>query len=112
MKILHRLVLNTFIGQCPPEKRECRHLDGNPKNNSVKNLKWGTAKENQRDRLRHNTANIGERHPRRKFKEKEIIFIQSLINRGIKQHLIMKMFKISRIQIYRIKRKITWSHLW
>ncbi len=72
----------------------------------------GTAKENQRDRFKHNTANIGERHPRKKFKEKEIILIQFLIKKKIKQSLIMKMFKISRVQLYRIKKKITWRHLW
>lgn len=42
---VHRLILETFVGPCPPDM-ECRHLDGNPSNNKLENLKWGTAHEN------------------------------------------------------------------
>jgi hypothetical protein len=30
-----------------------RHLDGNPKNNRLENLAWGTYKENAQDRELH-----------------------------------------------------------
>jgi hypothetical protein len=32
---------------------QCRHLDGNPSNNRPDNLRWGTAKENAADMIRH-----------------------------------------------------------
>lgn len=53
-KLSHRLVLEAFVGPCP-EGMEARHLDGNPKNNSVDNLQWGTPKENAADKKRHGT---------------------------------------------------------
>jgi hypothetical protein len=32
---------------------ECRHLDGNPTNNTPENLAWGTHAENCMDTVRH-----------------------------------------------------------
>src|SRR5690242_14784609 len=43
---VHRLILEAFIGPCP-EGMECRHLDGNPANNCLGNLCWGTPAENR-----------------------------------------------------------------
>ena len=49
-KRIHRLVLETFVGPCPPGK-ECRHLDSDRCNNRLDNLRWGTRSENAQDRL-------------------------------------------------------------
>lgn len=58
---VHRLVLTLFVR--PNEAgEECRHLDGNPKNNRLENLAWGTRLENIMDKARHGTGNQGERH--------------------------------------------------
>jgi hypothetical protein len=38
---------------------ECRHLDGNPANNRLENLAWGTDKENGQDRIRHGRKSGG-----------------------------------------------------
>lgn len=58
---IHRLVLEAFVGPCP-EGMQCRHLDGDPANNRLSNLKWGTPKENQADRERHGRTCRGDRH--------------------------------------------------
>lgn len=49
---VHHLVLSTFMCSKPNtgKRIECRHLDGNPANNFVDNLRWGTVKENRADR--------------------------------------------------------------
>lgn len=51
-KKVHRLVLETFVGACP-EGMECLHIDGNPANNRVENLRWGTRFENKADERKH-----------------------------------------------------------
>lgn len=52
---IHILVLETFVGPCPP-KMECRHLNGEPDDNRLDNLAWGTRKQNAADRKRHGRA--------------------------------------------------------
>ena len=47
-ELIHRLVLTAFTGLCPPGM-ETAHNDGNPENNSLKNLRWDTHSNNQLD---------------------------------------------------------------
>lgn len=46
--LIHRVVLEAFVGECP-EGMETRHLDGDPTNNRLSNLTWGTSQENKWD---------------------------------------------------------------
>ena len=55
-KAVHRLVLEAFVGPCP-EGQECCHNDGDPTNNNLSNLRWGSPTENAFDRVRHGTHN-------------------------------------------------------
>lgn len=68
--LIHRLVLETFVGPCP-EGMECLHADDDGKNNRLRNLRWGTRKENVADMIRHGlfkateaaaVANRGRKH--------------------------------------------------
>lgn len=52
--LVHRLVAEAFLGECP-EGQEVRHLDGDPGNNVLTNLVYGTHAENMQDMLRHGT---------------------------------------------------------
>jgi hypothetical protein len=54
---IHRLVLLAHVG--PPTGPVVRHMDGNPANNYVGNLQWGTVSENGYDRVRHGTYRNG-----------------------------------------------------
>lgn len=51
-QLVHRLVLSAF-DRAPLEKEQACHLDGNPLNNALPNLRWGTQSDNWADRLRH-----------------------------------------------------------
>ena len=48
---IHRLVLETFIGPCPPGM-EANHKDGNKYNSDVDNLEWVTRSENRKHAFR------------------------------------------------------------
>jgi hypothetical protein len=43
--LIHRLVMLTFIGECPKDK-QVNHIDGNKQNNRLENLEYITSKEN------------------------------------------------------------------
>jgi HNH endonuclease len=51
---VHALVLEAFVGP-RPAGFVTRHLDGNPANNDLTNLRWGTHSENVRDSIAHGT---------------------------------------------------------
>lgn len=51
-RLVHHLVLGAFVGP-RPAGTECRHLDGNPRNNRLENLKWDTRGNNGRDKKWH-----------------------------------------------------------
>jgi hypothetical protein len=46
---IHRLVLTLFKGECP-NGYECDHIDRNPSNNHIDNLRWVTRYENLMNR--------------------------------------------------------------
>lgn len=59
--LLHRLVLETFVGPCP-KGMEARHFPDRRRTNCrLSNLRWGTRARNQKDRVFHQTDNRGER---------------------------------------------------
>ena len=70
--LVHRLVLEAFVGPCP-DGMQCRHFpDRDGHNNSLKNLSWGTPTENQADRFVHKTDDRGKRKKRRLTKAVEL----------------------------------------
>lgn len=50
-RFVHRFVLEAFSGP-RPDGMEALHLDNDPANNRIGNLRWGTKKENHQQRVR------------------------------------------------------------
>jgi hypothetical protein len=79
---VHRLVLEAFVGPCPPGM-QCRHFpDSNPVNNWVNNLQWGTQSENEVDKKTHGTSNDGVRNGMSKHASANIKRIRRLYATG------------------------------
>ena len=57
---VHKLVLLAFVGP-PPFRCECLHKNGNPSDNQLQNLRWGTRSENIKDAVKHGTWMTPER---------------------------------------------------
>ena len=51
---VHKLVLLAFVGPAP-DGHECLHGNGDPSDNRLENLRWGTRGDNIRDAIRHGT---------------------------------------------------------
>jgi hypothetical protein len=51
---VHRLVLEAFVGPCPPGMEGC-HNNGDGSDNRLENLRWDTHAANMQDAIRHGT---------------------------------------------------------
>lgn len=106
---LHRLVAEAFYGPAP-QGLEARHLDGNRTHNAAVNLRWGTRKQNMRDKDKHGTSPQGERHPMAKLDEQRVRLMRRLAATSVPIHLILKYFGISRMQHWRIVNNKLWNY--
>jgi len=60
VRMIHQLVLAAFVGP-PPDGLITRHLNGDPTDNALSNLKYGTHSENGLDRVAHGRNHWAER---------------------------------------------------
>jgi hypothetical protein len=74
---VHRAVLLAHVGPPPSPEQEGRHGDGNPENNAIANLCWGTRLENMQDKARHGTEPHGEAKPGARLTAADIPAIRS-----------------------------------
>jgi len=111
-KSIHRLVLETYISPCP-DGMECRHLNGNSKDNRLINLTWGTKSENQKDRIKHGTGVRGKNNPMVKLTEQDVRTIIYMWRTGLfTQKEISEIYNISYAHISDIVNKKKWKHIW
>ena len=101
MSYVHRLVAATFIGPCP-EGQEVRHGDGNPANNKLSNLKYGTHGQNGQDMIRHGRTHPGARHCASSLTDADVAIIRDLLSHGVRQRDLVRMFNTTRPVISRI----------
>lgn len=106
-RTVHQLVLESFVGQCP-EGLQCRHLDGNSRNNHLANLCWGTPVENSEDRNQHGHTQRGSSHYRAKLTEDEVreILASTASNRSLAQQ-----YSVSDVMVGLIRRRRSWTHV-
>lgn len=115
-KRVHRLVLETFIGPCP-EGMECCHENDVRADNRLKNLRWDTRENNQRDSIKHGTHRClhqnGRTNPNTKLKEKDVRMIVYMFRTGLfSQKEIAKVYNMGRSSISDIITKKHWKHIW
>lgn len=100
---VHRLVANAFLGQ-RPDGYHTRHLNGDPTDNRLQNLAYGTASENQIDRWRYS----------RKFSKltvQDVLDIRRLAQNGLSHRQIAKFYPVCPQQIDRIVSGERCSHV-
>jgi hypothetical protein len=109
---VHVLVLTAFRGPAPPGHMGRHFPDRDPANNRLDNLHWGTAKENQNDRVFHGTHVRGERQWRAKLTAAAVAKIRALLaGRKHTQREIGQMFGVCNVAISLIKRGKNWKHV-
>ena len=109
-QLVHRLILEAFIGPCPLNFQG-RHLDGKPSNNSISNLAWGTKQENEDDKRRHGTLKFGTFHWAATITDDDVRAIRSAAAQGIRQRVLARMFRLSCPTICNIVKRKSWKHI-
>lgn len=105
-KKAHHLVLEAFVGK-RPRGYVTRHMNGDPLDNRVENLCWGTPKENHADSVKHGTASkppirMGERNHMVTISDEDVSIIRSKeYKRGLYSRLARK-YGVAPITISRI----------
>jgi len=108
-RLVHRVILETFVGPCPP-KHESLHGPNGVVDNSAGNLRWGTRSENELDKARDGTSLRGENHFKAKLKEVDVKLIRIMYPRYT-QTMIAKIFGVQRETVGSIVRGINWGWL-
>lgn len=108
--LLHRLILETFVGPCPPGMEGC-HYDGNPANNRLENLRWDTRKGNREDDRRNGTLPMGMLSPIAKLSDSDIPVIRDLVASGVSNSVIGRRFGVHGMTIHAIRTGRTWKHI-
>lgn len=110
---VHVLVLTTFVGSRPAGANiEGRHLDGIRLNCSLKNLAWGTHRENVDDAISHGTVAKGEKLPHTILTVSKVIDLRRLRReKNISWTRLGRMFGITRITARSAALGKTWKHV-
>jgi hypothetical protein len=109
-RYVHRLVLEAFVGPCP-EGMECRHKDGDPGNNRLDNLCWGTPRENYEDAVRHGTDLKGEEQNGSVLTEADVLEAVAMSRAGERIVAIARRFEVTPPAIGKILSGENWRHV-
>lgn len=112
--LIHRLVLDAFIGPCPAG-HTAHHNDGNLINNRLTNLGYITFSETLNQGYADGERAIwdrkGEVNPRAKMTEAMAVEIKRRLMLGESPTDIAAEFSVTRMSIYDIRYKRSWSYL-
>jgi hypothetical protein len=107
---VHTLVLETFVGPRPPGMI-IRHLDGNPRNNRLDNLAYGTHAENSADMVRHGRGCQGEKSNTARLTESLVLEMRRKHALGRTSYSLAKEYGVSQWCAYAAVTKRSWKHI-
>lgn len=104
---VHKLVLEAFVGPCPPDC-EALHGPNGSTDNSLDNLRWGSRKENVEDRKRDGRQ-VGK--STRKLTAEDVSVIRRRLEAGDPASAIMTDYDIGWQSVYNIRHRKSWKHV-
>ncbi|WP_370290261.1 HNH endonuclease [Nocardioides sp.] len=107
-KLVHRLVIETFVGPCPPG-HEVAHLNGDRTDARLANLAYVTHVENEAHKRSHGTHGAGETHAQAKWQGWQVEEMKYLSERGIGHGKIAALFDTDHKTVSQILSGKTWG---
>lgn len=103
---IHRAVLLAWVGPCPPGE-ESLHDNGQPDDNRLENLHWGSRAENIADRARHGDQVEGERVGTAKLTAEQVAELRAL--RGtVSLRELGRRYGVSHVAVLAAMNGTTW----
>lgn len=112
--LVHKLTAEYFLEKESEEQTVVIHLDWNKQNNYYKNLQWVTRDESYRRMhqvLQEARKKAGKVVTSSKLRPEDVSVLKGLLEKGVKQSVIAKLFCISEMQVTRIKRSENWAEV-
>jgi hypothetical protein len=118
--LIHRLVADYFLPKPKAGQTVVAHLDYNKLNNRADNLKWMTPEENYVHQQKSpyvikekEQRSLGLRSNTKvaKLTVTKVMLLKKLLNQNKPVRQLVKQFKITDMQVYRIKRGENWKNI-
>ena len=106
----HRLVMDAFGPPAPSEDHEVAHIDGNPLNPHISNLKWVTRLENMSHTPMHGTYRKGA-DISSKLDDDSVRRIRLLNSQGVSGYKLAKEYQVCEATISNILNRRSWRHV-
>ena len=118
--LIHRLVATYFLRKPSPDQTVVAHLDYNKLNNTANNLKWMTPEQNYihqqgspmviQEKLDRKSRQ-GDYSNVSKLTVTKVMLLKKLLNKGKPIKQLVKQFRVTDTQIFRIKRGENWGNI-
>lgn len=110
-RLIHRLVLEAFIGPCPDGMEGCHFPDPDRTNNAIHNLRWATPVENAKDREHHGRTRRGDTSGTAKLTSANVIEIRRRLSEGEQQTTLAREFGVHKTTVSLIATRKKWKHI-
>ncbi|MBN2167596.1 MAG: HNH endonuclease [Marinilabiliaceae bacterium] len=112
--LVHKLTAEYFVKKESDEQSVVIHIDWNKQNNHYSNLQWVTRDESYKRMhqvLQEARKKAGKVVTSSKLRPNDVRVLKGLLEKGVKQTVIAKLFCISEMQVTRIKRNENWAEV-
>lgn len=109
--MLHRVILEAFVGPCPEGMEGCHYPDPNPHNCNLSNLRWDSQLANTADRDALNRTARGSRAGSAKLNETVVAGIKSALAAGVSVQDLAITHEVTPATIAHIREGRTWGHV-
>ena len=105
---VHQVIARTFLG--PQESGvQVRHRNGDPTDNRLCNVEYGTGVDNWSDKREHGRATVGEYQGRAKLTEDAVRIIR--MSPSGSDAALADRFGVARITVQQARIRRTWRHI-